>query len=284
MSETPSLPLERQLVSILAANREDSFATQRKRSTILSATARHIVDRFGLQKWDNLKQKHVSAVIVNWKAADHGCRSIEEKLTHMRWLLQKIGKPNLLPRTNRELGVEPGPRYTRAGNIVSEDRYQQLVSSMHDPRVQAMLLLARELGLRFKEASLLRPWRDWDGKRVWIKRGSKGGRPRYLYLHNPRQVAALQVARALTSRDQCLIPAHFRTYEQWRQAVYRELRQAGLSRAGNQTFHDLRRTYVHERMQFLVKDCRLEHQRAAALVAREVGHARIEVLDWYVSA
>jgi len=79
MPEFPNLPLERQLVSILAANREDSYATQRSRSTILSGAARHIVERFGLQKWDNLKLKHVTHVIEQWKADEMCCSECRRK-------------------------------------------------------------------------------------------------------------------------------------------------------------------------------------------------------------
>src|SRR5437016_316705 len=73
----PPLPLERQLISILAQNREDSYATQRKRGYILARAAGLIHERFGLQKWDNLKAKHVADVVGAWKLEDNERRSIE---------------------------------------------------------------------------------------------------------------------------------------------------------------------------------------------------------------
>lgn len=115
--EQPNTPLERQLISIFASNREDAYGTQRKRGWHLTSAARDLVARFGLQKWDNLKTKHVAYLVDRYKAEDTGRRSIEEKLSHLRWLVQKIGKANLLPRTNAELGVKPGARHTRAGKI-----------------------------------------------------------------------------------------------------------------------------------------------------------------------
>ncbi len=283
MKESPNLPLERQLISILAANREDAYATQRKRGTILGGAARALHERFGLQKWDNLGQKHVAHVIDRWRVDDTGRRSIDERLSHLRWLVRKIGKANLVPRTNAELGIDPGPRCTRAGKVVSDDRFAEMLAAVPDERVRTMMLLARHLGLRFKEAALFRPWRDWDQERVWVKRGTKGGHPRYLFLHNPRQAEVLNDARRFVKADEGIIPPECRTYEQWRQHVYRILRAAGIGRETDETFHDLRRKYLCDRMKFLAKVKGMPPIEAARLVSREAGHHRLEILDSYLS-
>lgn len=283
MENMPKLPLERQLISILSENREDSYATQRKRGYILARAAGLIHERFGLQKWDNLKEKHVKDVVDAWKFEDEGRRTIEEKLSHLRWLVRKIGKANLVPRTNAALGVEPGPRHTRAGKVIDDERFSELLSAVTDERVKAMMLLARHLGLRFKEASLFRPGRDWQGDRVWVKRGTKGGNPRYLFLHSLRQAEVLRMAKCLVPGESSIIPAEIHTYEEWRQYVYRVLRAAGVGRASDQTFHDLRRTYVSERMNHLIKTKGIDRQRAATIVSREAGHHRLEILAWYIA-
>jgi site-specific recombinase XerC len=275
--------LERQLISILAANREDAFSTQRKRGWVLSSAARALHERFGLQKWSNLGAKHVEAVVEAWKAADHGRRDLESKLTHLRWLVRKIGKANLVPRSNADLGIEPGPRHTRAGKVISDERFEEKLAAVPDERIKVMMLLARHLGLRFKEAALFRPGRDWQGSRVWVKRGTKGGRPRYLWLHNPRQAEVLRRALAIASGDQAIIPAEAPTFEKWRQHVYRVLRAGGVGRATDATFHDMRRSYLCARMKHLVTVKGMDRDCAAALVAREAGHGRTEILDWYLA-
>lgn len=280
----PALPLERQLISILAQNREDSFATQRKRGYILKQAAGLIHERFGLQKWDNLKEKHIADVVGAWQLEDQERRGIEEKLSHLRWLVRKIGKANLVPRTNRELGVEPGPRKTRAGKVIPDDRLSEMLAAVPDERVRAMMLLARYLGLRFKEAALFRPGRDWQGDRVWVKRGTKGGQPRYLWLYNDRQRETLEAALRLALGDTGIIPPEARTFEEWRQYVYRVLRAAGVGRATDQTFHDLRRTYLCERMKYLILVKKMDRHRAATVVAREAGHHREEILEWYLAS
>jgi integrase len=144
----------------------------------------------------------------------------------------------------------------------------------------------RDTGLRpmlLKEASLFRPVRDWQGDRVWVKRGTKGGQPRYLWLHNSRQAEVLEAARKLAPGEAGIIPAECRTFEEWRQYVYRVLRKAGVGRATDQTFHDLRRTYLCDRMNYLISVKGLTHDKAAAIVAREAGHHRLEILEWYIA-
>ncbi len=283
MDQFPKIPLERQIVSLLSRNREDSFATHRKRGYVLGATARALHERFGLQKFDNLKAKHVAFLVDKWKEADTGRRSINQNLTHLRWLVHKIGKDNLVPRTNAELGIESGPRHTRAGKTVPDSKFTEIVGAVAEPRLRAALLLARHLGLRFEEAMLFRPGRDFNGQRVWVKRGTKGGRPRYLFPHNDRQREVIQEARRLVTGDACLIPRECPTYEKWRQHCYGQLRAAGMSQASGVVFHDLRRSYACERMDYLVRERKMSPDRAAQLVARELGHGRTEVLQWYLA-
>lgn len=157
------IPLERQLISIFAANRENAFETQRARASALGGVAQMLHEKFGLQKWANLGQKHVEHVIERWKADDAGRRSLPNKLSHLRWLVQKIGKANLVPRSNVELGVEPGPRKTRAGKCISDEQLRTYFARVDDPRLRAAIKLGRHLGMRCREAMLFRPGRDFDG-------------------------------------------------------------------------------------------------------------------------
>ncbi len=168
--------------------------------------------------------------------------------------------------------------------MISDTRLAEMLQAVPDERVRTMMLLARHLGLRFKEAALFRPGRDWQGERVWLKRGTKGGRPRYLFLHNPRQAEVLEGARRLASGDAGIIPQDVPTFEKWRQYVYRQLRAAGVGRETDETFHDLRRGYLVERMKHLTSEKGMERDRAAEIVAREAGHHRLEILDWYLAA
>ena len=146
------VPLAQQLIGILAANREDAYRTHQMRGQILKSMARELHAKFGLQKWDNLKQKHVAYLVDQLKAEDKGSRTIDGKLSNLRWLCRKIGKANLMPKTNKELGIASHARHTHAGRVVTAEKLQQVLDALKDqPRLAAMVLLARALGLRFRD-------------------------------------------------------------------------------------------------------------------------------------
>jgi len=277
-------PLERQVIRVMAENPEDGKGAQRQRSNHLKEACRIVEAKFGLQKLSNLGAKHVAAVVALWKEAHAGKRVLENKLANLRWMVRKIGKQNLMPRSNKELGVTPGARHTRAGKIVSETTWQAIQNAVQHPVVHAQLLLARYFGMRFEETALFRPHKQIDGNRVWINRGSKGGRPRFVVIRNQHQRDALAAAaRAVAGAGLGLIPPEMRTFKAWADKVYEMLRSIGVGRATDTTFHDLRRTYAVERMHEILATRGCSWEEAARVVARELGHNRTEVLDWYMT-
>jgi integrase len=189
-----------------------------------------------------------------------------------------------MPRSNKELGVEPGARHTHAGNIVPESRWQEIKNAVQHPIVLAQLLLARYFGMRFEETALFRPHQQIDGSRVWINRGSKGGRPRYVVVHSQAQRDALAAALAAAKPGRGLIPEEMRSFKAWADKVYNMLRSIGVGRDSGTTFHDLRRSFAADRMVHLVKVRGYSVEEAIHVVARELGHSRAEVIEWYLSA
>ena len=73
MNELPASPLERQLIAVLAANREDSHATQRQRAIHVKEAMRIVETKFGLQKLANLGSKHVAEIVATWKTEEMCC-------------------------------------------------------------------------------------------------------------------------------------------------------------------------------------------------------------------
>ncbi len=279
----PDSPLERQVIKLMSENREDSHGMQRQRSNHLKEACRIIETKFGLQKLANLGAKHVAAVVAAWKEAHAGKRVLENKLADLRWMVRKLGKQNLMPRSNKDLGIEPGARHTRAGKVVSAETWQAIQNAVQHPVVLAQLQLARCFGMRFEETALFRPHKDADAHCVRIVRGTKGGKPRFVVIRNQQQRDALAAARAVTTPGRGLIPATERTFKAWSDKVYAMLRSIGVGRATDTTFHDLRRSFAAERMREIMATRRCTWEEAARVVARELGHHRTEVIDWYVT-
>lgn len=166
-------------------------------------------------------------------------------------------------------------------------------------RVAALAGLARDLGLRFREASLL------DARvahrqalaegRVSITRGTKGGRgkdvERYVPI-TPMALRSIERAAATQGTAANLIPSGtaFRTWREHAYGVWRSATDGGLK-----GFHDLRAAYACERYAVLAnapapvvagrRVADRERDRAArALLTQELGHGRIEVVAAYVGS
>lgn len=160
-------------------------------------------------------------------------------------------------------------------------------------RGQAIADMARDLGLRSKEASLIDAQKAADQARetgsVTISDGTKGGRPRGLENLSKRQIATLERAREVQGGDRSMIPAD-QTWAQFREGELRDTREA-LQDRGIDGLHDLRSGYAGDRYQDLTGQrppveggevSREADQAAREQIAAELGHGRIDVTNSYL--
>lgn len=156
-------------------------------------------------------------------------------------------------------------------------------------RAIAVCELARELGLRSKEASLMDAQGALKQARekgaVSVLDGTKGGRYRQVPITTDAQRAALERAATAQGTARAVMPAEC-TWKSWRGG---ELRQAREAMGG---LHELRAAYACERYaaltghrapcaggQILDKKADKEARKA---ISAELGHGRIEVVNAYV--
>lgn len=160
-------------------------------------------------------------------------------------------------------------------------------------RAFAVVELARELGLRSKEASLLNACAALSEARktgkVTICDGTKGGRSRQLLI-TEAQLGALQRAAQAQGEARALIPTS-ESWRSWREGDLRVTRELVRRHTGG-GLHDLRAAYACERYQVLtghaapcaggkIED-RVRDQAARLEVSKELGHARAEIAAEYV--
>ncbi len=168
-----------------------------------------------------------------------------------------------------------------------------------EPRVAAVAELARELGLRFREAALLDAKvalaeADRTGN-VNVTRGTKGGRGRYVDRLVPVTATAREAlvnAAAVQGRGRNVIPSE-QTYGQWRVHAYNTWRAVARDH-GLRGFHDLRTAYACERYETLTGSpapviaggrvaSRDSDAAARAVIAQELGHTRTDVTAAYLA-
>jgi site-specific recombinase XerC len=161
-------------------------------------------------------------------------------------------------------------------------------------RAAAVVELARELGLRSKEASLLDARGALAEARergaVTVDAGTKGGREREVPITSETQVQALERAAQAQGGDRSMVPEG-QSWASWREGELRDAREVVQEHTGG-GLHDLRAAFACQRYETLaghaapctgaaIQD-RDRDAAARLAVAEELGHSRIDVVAEYV--
>ena len=192
----------------------------------------------------------------------------------------------------RDAGI---PQRSNIRETPAADRptYEQAREGLSE-RGRAIADLARELGLRSKEASLLNAEKLLQQARettaITVTDGTKGGRPREIVI-SQHQVAALERAAAVQGDDRSMIPAE-KTWAAFRNGELRATREK-LQQQGVAGLHDLRAAYAGDRYETLTghrppveggQAPRALDHAAREQIAVELGHARIDVTASYLGS
>ena len=171
----------------------------------------------------------------------------------------------------------------------------QITSERVSERAAAVIELARDLGLRSREASLL----DAQGAlieafrtgKITIEIGTKGGRSREIPITSERQIETLQkAAEAQGSARAVMDPTT--NWKSWRESELRAAREIVQEVTGDRGLHDLRAAYAAERYEQItgtpapvMTDDRADKEidrEARLVIAEELGHGRWEVTNEYL--
>ena len=162
-------------------------------------------------------------------------------------------------------------------------------------RGQAIVGLARDFGLRSKEACLINArsalHEAKETGRVTVVYGTKGGRVREVPITHDRQIASLSRAVDVQSERRSLVPTT-QTWDQFRNGELRASRET-LQTHGVTGIHDLRAAYASERYQTLTGErtpleggqaSKADDLAARKVLAVELGHGRerVDVIASYI--
>lgn len=271
-------------------NRDGSHATQADRQRSLTLAARQLREAgFRQMRATSLKGKHVEALLQRWQAEGLSAGTIKNRMAHLRWWAEKVGKAGILPTDNTRLGI-PDRRY-----VANESKAKELgdgLDRITDPHVRMSLRLQAAFGLRREESIKFQPRYADRGDHIAIKGSwAKGGRDRTVPITTPEQRAVLDEAHRLV-RLGSLIPAN-KTYIQQRHVYDGQCKAAGLS-----NMHRLRHRYAQLRYEILTgwsapaaggtssKDLasgqRTLDIEARQIISRELGHERLQVTAIYL--
>jgi len=284
---------QRELTQLCNRNRDGSFSTQAARRDILSLAGRQLVE-LGIYNLPatGLKQKHVLKLLERWKADGLSDATLKNRMSHVRWWAEKIGKQNLVPRTNAVLGI--GRRKYVTNNTKAVQVSIDALIGVKDERVRMSLELQGAFGLRREESIKFQPQFAMGAgpdkillKATWCK----GGRAREIPVRTAYQRDLLARAAILAGTGS-LIPEN-QSYKDQLKRYENTTSRAGLSK-----LHGLRHEYAQQRYRELAgweppvgggpKSRQLTSEmkvidRAARLtISEELGHSREAITAVYL--
>jgi len=271
-------------------NRDGSHATQGDRENSLKLMARQLKEAgFRQLKATSLNGKHVDALLGRWRNDGLSAGTLKNRLAHLRWWAEKVGKEGLISSSNDQLGI---PKRVFVTNENKATELQDKLDRISDAHVRISAELQRDFGLRREEATKFQPRYADRGDHLRIKGSwTKGGRERVIPITTPEQRATLDRAHKLVGEGS-LIPAE-KTYIEQRHVYDRQCKVAGLKR-----MHGLRHAYAQRRYevltgwkapaaggpstQSLTPAQRLIDFEARQMISRELGHERVEITKVYL--
>ena len=271
-------------------NRDGSHTTQADRQRSLSLAARQLREAgFRQMRANSLKGKHVETLLQRWQAEGLSAGTLKNRMAHLRWWAEKVGKAGILPADNTKLGI-PERRY-----VTNESKAKELddrLDRITDPQVRVSLRLQAAFGLRREESIKFQPRYADRSDHIAIKGSwAKGGRDRTVPITTPEQRAVLDEVHRLAGLGS-LIPSH-KTYIQQRHVYDGQCKAACLS-----NMHGLRHRYAQMRYEVLTgwkapaaggpgkaqlsSSQRMSDQHARQQISHELGHERLKVTSIYL--
>ncbi len=276
----------------LRQHNSSSFATKSERFKTVRLIDRQLLELgFKGLELKSLKPKHINALLQRWQAEQLSPGTIKNRMSHVRWLAEKIGKKGIVPTSNTALGIE------KRQYVFNENKSRQLsmaqFKSIPDQHVRMSLRLQLAFGLRREEAMKIQPNLADLGSFLRLSASwCKGGREREIPILSKHQRELLNEARALANGGS-LIPAD-KSYAEQVKRYENVCIKIGLDRA-----HGLRHHYAQQRYLALTGfDCpavsgvdlrkmsenhRLIDEVARKSITKELGHNRLQVTNVYLS-
>ncbi|HCE7024985.1 TPA: phage integrase N-terminal domain-containing protein [Pseudomonas aeruginosa] len=271
-------------------NRDGSHATQADRLRALTLASRQLREAgFRQMRAGSLKGKHVDTLVERWQAEGLSAGTLKNRMAHLRWWAEKVGKAGILPADNARLGI---PERQHVTNLDKSKALGDALDQVRDAHVRMSLQLQQAFGLRREESIKFQPSYADRGDHIALKGSwTKGGRERSVPITTDEQRRVLDLAHQVAGAGS-LIPAH-KSYIQQRHVYDGQCKAAGLSH-----MHGLRHRYAQQRYEALTgwkapasggpsaRDLtpaqRGRDAQARQTISRELGHERTQITAVYL--
>jgi site-specific recombinase XerC len=250
----------------------------------------------------NLGSRHVAFMVRRWVARGLEPGTIQLYLSYLRTFAEWIGHPGLvLPaekyvddpaKVERSYAAATDKSWSAHG-IVPDAKIAEVAS--FDCYVGCQLLMALRFNLRVKEAIMCPPHTAEVDGHLEVKRGTKGGRLRFVPIDTPEKRAALEAAKRCVESKSAHLGRPGKTLEQNLERFRYVMRKFGITKTMlGVTPHGLRHEYANDRYEEFAgvaspvrggPAIERDDDRAARLrLAEELGHARENISAAYIGA
>lgn len=271
-------------IQVLKHNKDGSYRTQNDRRVVIMDVVKSIYAAgYQLEHVRYLKRRHVQHMIAQWQNSGAvGAGSLKNRLSHIRWLMRKLNKENVVPN-NDALGI-PKRRY-----VTNEDKSRELIAGdlkrIADPTMRLILRGQQLFGLRVEESLKIQPHLADAGQYLHVVK-TKGGRERVVPILTDEQRQWIAQCKAIALyKHSSMIPEGV-SYKTYRKRFSKCCEKANINK-----LHGLRHHYAQQRFATIAgfpctvkngptRSTMTTEQRCMntvmrLIVSQELGHSRI---------
>jgi len=273
-------------------NRNGSYATQADREHVLALIADQLEEMgFRHMNAHSLKPKHIEKLVERWLAEELSPGTIKNRMSALRWWAEKIGKENIIARTNAAYGIPDRVYVTNISKGKELDMGK--LKQIPDLFIHMSLCFQVLFGLRREESIKIVPaWADRGDRLVLKDSWTKGGREREIPIRTEEQRELIEQAKAL-AKGKSLVAPYYKTYRD-----YLKYFRYKCERVGIHSFHGHRHFYAQLRYKELTgRECparggtkskqltpkqKAIDRQAREVISREMGHSREQITAVYL--
>ncbi len=272
-------------------HRDGSFATRHDRERVLTLVADQLIESgFETLTLAGMKPLHIEELVKRWQGEALATGTLKNRMTHLRWMAQKIGKQNIVARSNDFYGI--ADRVYVTNDLKARELTTEQLDKVTDPYCAMSLQLQAAFGLHREESLKLQPDYADRGDVLYLKASwCKGGRPRDIPIRTDEQRQLIDAAKAL-AQGGSLIPANC-SYKEYLRHFRTQCERAGIHKV-----HGHRHWYAQERYRELTGwDCparggptarqlsteqkRID-KKSRLIISAELGHGRGQITSVYL--
>jgi len=283
--------LIKELVDLTNRNRDGSFSTQATRKDVLVLIGRQLLDGgFRNMGVISLKPKHIQYLLNLWQKDCLSSATIKNRMSHLRWVSEKINKQNIIPRTNSELGIDRRHYVTKQSKSIRVS--DEKLAGIKDERMRVSIELQKAFGLRREECLKFQPTYAINSDSIKLKASwCKGGRERTVPIITDYQREVLERASVIAEAGS-MIPKGQSYIQRLKQYEYMT------NKIGLNKLHGLRHEYAQNRFLELAgfecparggptsrklnQNQKVLNQAARLKISNELGHNRESITAVYL--